>query len=137
MANGTGIPLTCSTHSTERAEVKLVSETVDQARYPEVPPPLIADKGYGSDELRDELAETNFLLISPHRQIANAHLAMLAKGCVDTCADGSLKNDFLARAISPIRCAVRILRSNLSSFYIPCVWIYLLITVLKQALVNA
>jgi hypothetical protein len=60
VADGTGIPLTCSTHSTEKAEVKLVSETVDQARFPEVPPPLIADKGYGSDELRDEFAEKSF-----------------------------------------------------------------------------
>ena len=68
VADGTGIPLACSTHSAERAEVRLASETVDQARYPEVPTPLIADKEYDSDELRDELAENNFLLISPHRQ---------------------------------------------------------------------
>jgi transposase len=68
VADGTGIPLACSTHSAERAEVKLAAEVVDQAYYPEVPTPLIADKGYDSDELRDELAEKNFLLISPHRQ---------------------------------------------------------------------
>ncbi len=68
VADGTGIPLACFTHSAERAEVKLASESVDQAYHPEVPTPLIADKGYDSDELRDELAEKNILLISPHRQ---------------------------------------------------------------------
>jgi hypothetical protein len=68
VANGTGIPLTCSTHSAEKAEVKLAAETVDQAYRPKVLAPLIADKGYDSDELRDEMAEKNFLLISPHRQ---------------------------------------------------------------------
>jgi IS5 family transposase len=50
------------------AEVKLGSETVDQAYHPEITTPLNADKGYDSDELRDELAEKKFLLISPHRQ---------------------------------------------------------------------
>jgi IS5 family transposase len=68
LANGTGIPLTCSTHSAERAEVKLAAETVDQACHTKVPTPLIADKGYDSDELRDEMAEKNVLLISSHRQ---------------------------------------------------------------------
>jgi hypothetical protein len=52
VADGTGIPLACSTHSAERAEVKLAAEVVDQAYYPEVPTPLIAEKGYDSDELR-------------------------------------------------------------------------------------
>jgi transposase len=68
VADGTGIPLACSNHSAKRAEVKLAAETVDQACYPKVPTPLIADKGYDSDELRDEMAEKNVLLISPHRQ---------------------------------------------------------------------
>ncbi len=57
VADGTGIPLACSTHSAQRAEVKIAAETVDQDCYPEVPTPLIADKGNDSDELRDELAE--------------------------------------------------------------------------------
>lgn len=68
VADGTGLPLACSTHSAERAEIKLAAEAVDQVYHPKILTPLIADKGYDSDELRDELAEKNFSLNSPHRQ---------------------------------------------------------------------
>lgn len=67
MADNTGITLACSTHSAQRTAFKLAAETVDQANHPKVPTPLIAGKGSDSDELRDEMAEKNFLLISPHR----------------------------------------------------------------------
>ena len=51
MADGTRIPLACSTHSAERAEIKLAAETVALADHPMVPTPLIANKGYDRDEL--------------------------------------------------------------------------------------
>ncbi len=93
-ADGTGIPLTCSTHSTERDGVKLASETVDQARYQEFPTPLVADKGYDNDELRDELADKTFYLFPRIDKIANDNLARIAEGCAATRADGSSKERF-------------------------------------------
>jgi hypothetical protein len=137
VADGTGIPLACSTHLAERAEVKLASETVDQARYPEVPTPLIADKGYDSDELRYELAEKNFLLISPHRQNHKR----------PSCQDGRRMRRYsrrwiVERTISWIGQVRRLVvrykyysRIYQAFIHLACgLWIYLLKTVLKQAL---
>jgi hypothetical protein len=39
----------------QRVEVKLAAESVDQTYYPKVPISLIADKGYDSDEVSNEL----------------------------------------------------------------------------------
>lgn len=89
VADGTGIPLAFSTHSSKRAEVKLEADVVDQAQYPEVATQLIADKRYESEVLRDELAK---FCSFPHiDRIANAHPVRMAEGCDNTRADGSSK----------------------------------------------
>jgi hypothetical protein len=94
VADGTGIRLACSTHSAERAEVKLAAETVDQAYYPEAPTPLSADKSttvMNSEMNWQRKTYCSFLRID---RIANAALVRMAEGYVDTRADRSSKERF-------------------------------------------
>lgn len=46
VAEGKGIPFACSTRWAEGAEVNFEAEVVYQANDPEVPTPLIVNKGY-------------------------------------------------------------------------------------------
>ncbi|PQO38873.1 IS5/IS1182 family transposase [Blastopirellula marina] len=68
VADGQGVPLACSVHSASKAEVRLAEETLQKAKFPEKPTPVVADKAYDSDKLRDELAEQNWELVCPHRK---------------------------------------------------------------------
>jgi transposase len=69
VADGQGIPLSCTIHSASPSEVKLVQQTLSKVkRKPKRLIPLIADKAYDSDPLRKELAEQSWELISPHRK---------------------------------------------------------------------
>jgi transposase len=69
VADGQGIPVACSVHSATPAEVTLAEGTIEQARRPaDSVIPLIADKGYDSDALRDTLAEFGIDLVCPHRK---------------------------------------------------------------------
>ncbi len=68
VADGQGIPLASSVHSASKAEVRLAEETLQKAKFPEKPTPVVADKAYDSDKLRDYLAEQNWELVCPHRK---------------------------------------------------------------------
>jgi len=48
--------------------VKLAEETLQQAKFPEKPTPVVADKAYDSDPLRKRLAQQNWELVCPHRK---------------------------------------------------------------------
>lgn len=66
-----GVPLAAGTDAADVSEVDL--EPAVLAGIPitgEVPPdaPVLADRGYDSDPLREELAEGGFELLSPHRK---------------------------------------------------------------------
>jgi transposase len=64
-----GIPLGTTVAEANRAETDLIEEAIDDIPVP-LPEtiPLIADRGYDSDPLRDQLHEQGIDLISPHRQ---------------------------------------------------------------------
>jgi transposase len=69
VADGQGIPLACSTASASPAVVKLAESTLEQAPRPEGRViPLIADRAYDSDPLRQRLAQQGWHLICPHRK---------------------------------------------------------------------
>jgi transposase len=64
-----GLPLGTTAAAANRAETDLVEEALDDIPVP--PPgrvPLVADRGYDSDPLRDRLAEQGIDLLSPHRK---------------------------------------------------------------------
>lgn len=69
VADGQGIPLACSTASASPAEVKLVEGVLIQVPRPEDRCiPLIADRAYDSDPLRERLKQSQWDLICPHRK---------------------------------------------------------------------
>ena len=69
------IPLENHLNSASPSEVKLLEKTLDNTAVPrkgrsrprENPERLIADKGYGSDPLRERLARRGIELICPYR----------------------------------------------------------------------
>ncbi|MEM6692633.1 MAG: transposase [Planctomycetota bacterium] len=66
--DGQGKTWACSIHPASPSEMKLAPETLKQTVRPEGQTfPLIADKGYDSDPLRDQLAMQGIDLICPHR----------------------------------------------------------------------
>jgi transposase len=69
VADGQGVPLACATASASPAEVTLVEGVLEQVpRTEDRTIPLIADRAYDSDGLRDRLKESNWDLIFPHRK---------------------------------------------------------------------
>ena len=69
VADGQGIPVACSTSSASPAEVTLAESTLEQAPRREGQTiPLIADRAYDSDPLRERLAAQGWDLICPHRR---------------------------------------------------------------------
>jgi hypothetical protein len=69
VADGQGIPLACSTASASPAEVKFVEGLLIQAPLPEDRSiPLIADRVYDSDPLRERLKQSKWDLVGPHRK---------------------------------------------------------------------
>ena len=69
VADGQGIPLACSTASASPAEVKLVEGVLIQVPRPEDRCiPLIADRAYDSDPLRERLKQSQWDLICPYRK---------------------------------------------------------------------
>lgn len=64
-----GIPLGTTIAAAHRAETDLIEEAIDDIPVPlPMIVPMIADRGYDSDPLRDRLNEQGIELISPHRQ---------------------------------------------------------------------
>ena len=63
-----GLPLGIAIAAASRAETDLIEEALDAipVALPESVP-LVADKGYDSDPLRDRLEERGIDLLSPHR----------------------------------------------------------------------
>ena len=69
VADGHGLPLAICTASASPAEVKLVSQTLEQRFVADVPERLIGDKAYDSDGLDNEvLQQFGVEMIAPHRQ---------------------------------------------------------------------
>jgi transposase len=77
VVDGTGLPLGNHLHSASPSEVKLVEATLATIRVGrrhgagrprQKPCRLIADRGYDSDPLREQLAERGIELIAPHRK---------------------------------------------------------------------
>lgn len=71
MTDAQGIPLAAFTDSASVAEVHLLEPTLTSIPESIAIPdnvPLIADRAYDSDELRESLAERGVDLIAPHRK---------------------------------------------------------------------
>ncbi|HZM88923.1 MAG TPA: transposase [Blastocatellia bacterium] len=69
VADRHGLPVAVCTESASPAEVKLVSQTLEQRFIAEVPARLIGDKAYDSDPLdREMLDQFGIEMIAPHRQ---------------------------------------------------------------------
>jgi transposase len=69
VADGQGIPLASSTVSASPAEVKLVEGVLIQVPRPEDRSiPLIADRAYDSDPLRERLKQSKWDLVCSHRK---------------------------------------------------------------------
>lgn len=77
VVDGEGVPLACHLDAADRAEVKLLEQTLDnvavepadEGREPPQPERLVCDKGYDSDGLRQRLrAERGIDLVCPHRK---------------------------------------------------------------------
>jgi transposase len=69
VADGHGLPIAICTESASPAEVKLVTQTVEQRFVADVPERLIGDKAYDSDRLDQEvLAQFGCAVIAPHRR---------------------------------------------------------------------
>jgi transposase len=64
-----GAPLGTTIGAANRAETDLVGEALDDIPMP-IPDgvPLVADRGYDSDPLRDDLSTEGIELLSPHRR---------------------------------------------------------------------
>ena len=64
-----GRPLSVTTAAANVAEVNLAGPVLDQLPD-EVPEdtPVVADRGYDSDRLRDETASRGLVLVAPHRR---------------------------------------------------------------------
>jgi transposase len=77
VADGEGVPLGDDLHSASPAEVRLAEKTLASIRVRrrhragrprQKPQRVIADKGYDSDRLRQQLARRGIELIAPHRK---------------------------------------------------------------------
>ena len=77
VVDGAGVPLGDHLHSASPSEVKLVEAALATIRVGrqhragrprQKPRRLIADRGYDSDPLREQLAERGIELIAPHRK---------------------------------------------------------------------
>lgn len=68
VADGQGIPLACLTASASPAEVTLAEEALEQVPTGQRPTPLIADRAYDSDKLRNNLLAKGWDLVCPHRR---------------------------------------------------------------------
>ena len=69
VADRNGLPISAWIASGERAEVQLVTETLDVRFVQDAPERLIGDRAYDSDRLDDELArDYGVELISPNRR---------------------------------------------------------------------
>src|SRR5262245_50949225 len=68
VTDANGIPLGTTIAAANRSETDLIEVAIDDIPVP-LPEsvPLIADRGYDSDPLRDRLSEQGIDLISPHR----------------------------------------------------------------------
>jgi transposase len=64
-----GLPLGTTAAAANRSETDLIEEVLDDIPVP-LPErvPLIADRGYDSDPVRDRLGEQGIDLLSPHRK---------------------------------------------------------------------
>ncbi len=70
VADGQGVPLACGTASASPAEVTLVEGVLDDVTRQEEPlTPLIADRAYDSDPLRERLLARGWDLVCPHRKV--------------------------------------------------------------------
>ena len=68
VVDGQGVPLGNHLDRASPAEVTLVEKTLAQVRVPgRKPQRLIADRGYDSDPLREQLQAQGIELICPHR----------------------------------------------------------------------
>jgi transposase len=74
VVDANGIPLGTKIAAANRAETDLLEEALDDipVPLPDVPEgsppiPLVADRGYDCDPLRDRLLERGIELLSPHR----------------------------------------------------------------------
>ena len=68
VADGQGIPLACLTASASPAEVTLAEEALEPVPTGQRPTPLIADRAYDSDKLRNNLLAKGWDLVCPHRR---------------------------------------------------------------------
>jgi len=70
VASGEGLPVGVHVASATPHETMLIEETLDQATLPasDKTHPLVADRAYDSDKLRDRLAERGLDLVCPHRR---------------------------------------------------------------------
>src|SRR5215471_17203047 len=69
IADGNGLPVAVYTNSASPAEVKLVSQTLEQRFIEDVPERLVGDKAYDSDPLDQEvLNQFGTEMIAPHRE---------------------------------------------------------------------
>ncbi len=68
VADGHGLPVAICTESASPAEVKLVSQTVEQRFVADVPERLVGDKAYDSDRLDAQILEQfGTEVIAPHK----------------------------------------------------------------------
>jgi transposase len=68
VADGHGLPLALCTESASPAEVKLVSQTIEQRFVADVPERLVGDKAYDSDGLDAQVLEQfGTEVIAPHK----------------------------------------------------------------------
>ena len=73
IADRNGLPISLWVASATPHEQKLVAATVEHRFVAEKPKRLIADKGYDSDALDDQLAQHGIELIAPHRSLSHPH----------------------------------------------------------------
>ena len=69
--DATGIPIGIAVDSANESEVNLIQPAVDDiplTLLDQIVTPLIADKAYDSDPLRESLLDDGFELLSPHRK---------------------------------------------------------------------
>ncbi len=68
VADGHGLPVAICTESASPAEVKLVSQTLEQRFVADVPERLVGDKAYDSDRLDTQVREQfGTEMIAPHK----------------------------------------------------------------------
>jgi transposase len=66
VADGNGLPIACGIASGERAECRLVVDTINQRFVAPLPERLIGDMAYDSNGLDAELAKRGVEMIAPH-----------------------------------------------------------------------